>query len=61
MSCVWPCKVVGLRIQVGPVDVLEFGASTRIVLGSEARNKIQLGGDSDLSIEKSTMESSNEC
>ena len=52
--CVRPLKVAGSRIQVGPVDVLESGASTGIVLnfGSEARNKIQLGGDSDLSILK---------
>lgn len=60
-SCVRPLKVAGSRIQVVPVDVLESGASTGTVLnfGSEARNKIQLGGDSDPSIEKSTMESSS--
>lgn len=60
-SCVRPLKVAGSRIQVVPVDVLESGASTGTVLnfGSEARNKIQRGGDSDPSIEKSTMESSS--
>lgn len=60
-SCVRPLKVAGSRIQVVPMDVLESGASTGTVLnfGSEARNKLQLGGDSDLRIEKSTMESSS--